>query len=41
MASNIMNKSKDNNHTTISDSSEEDPSQNSLQKYYRNMLKMF
>ena len=38
MASNIMNKSKDNNHTTITDSSEEDPSQNSSQKYPKNLL---
>ena len=36
MASNIMNKSKDVNNTTISDSSEEDPSMNSNQKYMKN-----
>ena len=36
MASNIINKSKDINNTTISDSSEEDPSQNSLKKFPQN-----
>ena len=38
MASNIMNKSKDNNQTTISESSEENLSQDSLQKYPKNHL---
>ena len=38
MASNIINKSKDINNTTISDSSEEDPSMNSTQKYSKNPL---
>ena len=38
MASNIMNKSKDNNQTTISESSEENLSQDSLQKYPKNPL---
>ena len=38
MASNIINKSKDVNNTTISDSSEEDPSMNSTQKYSKNPL---
>ena len=38
MASNIINKSKDINNTTISDSSEEDPSLNSSQKYQKNHI---
>ena len=38
MASNIINKSKDINNTTISDSSEEDPSLNSSQKYPKNHI---
>ena len=36
MASNIINKSKDINNTTITDSSEEDISQNSTEKLARN-----
>ena len=38
MASNIINKSKDVNNTTISDSSEDDPSLNSTQKYSKSNL---
>jgi hypothetical protein len=38
MASNIINRSKDVNNTTISDSSEDDPSLNSTQKYSKNHL---
>ena len=38
MASNIINKSKDVNNTTISDSSEDDPSLNSTQKYSKGNL---
>ena len=38
MASNIMNKSKDNNQTTISESSEENLSQESFEKYPKNPL---
>ena len=38
MASNIINKSKDINNTTISDSSEEDPSLNSSKKYQKNHI---
>ena len=38
MASNIINKSKDINDTTITDTSEEDVSQNSTEKLTRNHL---